>query len=238
MPAPNHVQGLVEERLRRVRRDLQLDLRSVDPKLVVFLENDGRQLVDLALAVLLRPAKVNGLSPVVVDGRPLHQEVVDEFTELGLGVAALRLVPRVVGVERAIEVAEGPHLEAVDVFTEHEVEVDELQDLICVRGGAAKESVQAVGAGQHACIAVRMGQGIRLEPLQHLENRTIRDVDSVEVGLRLRRHLTAGLAFPPITPGTLADAGKPKCEKGVPVRDGVVEVLPHDRRAGRVLRVE
>ena len=105
VPAPNHVERTVQKLRRRIRRGFDLDFRRMQSEPVVLLENQVRKFADLRGTVGLRSAEIERVAPVVVDRRPLHQEVADEFGISTNGVKkhimkALRLIREEFGIKK------------------------------------------------------------------------------------------------------------------------------------------
>ena len=83
-----HVERLPPDLVRCVLRHLQLELRRRQGRLLHHVEDDERERVVGGRAVPVRAAEVDGVTPVVVDGPELPEEVAEVLTELGLGRAA------------------------------------------------------------------------------------------------------------------------------------------------------
>ena len=210
-----HVERLPPDFVRRVPRHLQLELRRGESRFLHHVEDDERERVVRARAVLVRAAEVEGVAPVVVDGPELPDEVAEFLAELGLRGAPRREVGLVVRPPAHVDVVERAHLEVVERLGEDEVHHRELHD---VKNRLRRPHAQALERGDF---------------LPHPRR--------IRVGMRLRRHDQAveeahhrggGLAFsaverrvPRVGIGARLHAGETEFQDVDPVRRGVVEVL-------------
>ena len=212
---PRHVERLVEDRVRRVRRDLEVELRRGQRALVHHVEDDERERVVFGRAVRLRAAHRDGLAPVVVDRTPLPEEVRELLAELGLGGAAGRDVCLVVGPERLVDDRERPRLHGLKVLAEDEVEVDELHHVVGGLRRPVAEARERLGLADRTCAATCAA--LRNEAVQQAVN-------------RLRRHQlgpVVGHVVLPVRAQAALHPGETERQDLVPLGDDVVEVLPH-----------
>ena len=234
MAAPDHIQRLVQEFDRGVAGKLDLNLRRRNRKLVEHIENEIGEHVDFTAAVRPGSAEVEGVPPVVVDRRPLHQEAGEELPDLRLGEASFAQVAFVVRPEHAVEVAERTHLQPVDVFAEHEVQIDDLERFVDVARRAGAELLQTFDLRLDAGIAGVMAPGVVDEAAEALQHGVDRDLQPVEIGGRRGVEGAVLLPFGPVTAGTVAQSGEAEREDRVPVGHRMVEVDPHQMESRRV----
>ena len=166
------------------------------------------------------------MAPVVVDGAVLHEEVVEEDADLLFRERAVLQVVFDIRQQHVVQIAERTDLEAVDVFAEHEIHVDEQQDFVGVGRSSRAELFQRVGDIEDAFRAVCVASRVVAETRHHLQHGVICDVDAVVVGFLFRRQrLLGGKRFAGLL-RTAADARKAKREDGEPVWNGMVEIDP------------
>ena len=102
----DHGQDLVDERIGRVLRDLDLNFRCGQMQLRRLIQNEVRDMIDLRRPVRLRTAQIDRLPPIVVDGAPLHEEVVEEFPHLFVGERAVGEIAVVERSQHPVQVAQ------------------------------------------------------------------------------------------------------------------------------------
>lgn len=125
-----------------------------------------------------------------------------------------------------------PDLIPVDMFAEHEKEIDQRQNLERVARRAGNQRAEALRHGSDPFTAVRVLKRVLPEPAEHLENRAAGDFHAVETGGRLGRQRAALRVAPAISPHPVEQPREAELTDGLPIRHGVVEVLPDRRSAG------
>ena len=141
--AARHVEHLVHRPVRRVRRDLDQELRRRERTFVHHLQDDLRDVVEFARSVLARAAEADGLVPVVVDRTPLPKEVLQLFAELRLRRAPGREIGVVVRREEHVQLSQRTALDAVEVLGPEEVEPHEHHHVVGRLGSAVAQALQA-----------------------------------------------------------------------------------------------
>ena len=210
-----HVERLPPDLVRRVLRHLQLELRRRQGRLLHHVEDDERERIVGARAVLVRAAKVDGVAPVVVDGPELPDEVAEVLAELGLRRAAGREVGLVVGPPANIDVVECAHLEVVERLGEDEVHHRELHH---VEHRLRRPRAQAFERRDLALHPVRTGVGMRLRSCDEAVEEAHHRGGGPLLGAVERRVLRVGVH-------ARLHAGEAELQDVDPVRRGVVEVL-------------
>ena len=221
-----HVQRLVEDSLRRVRCDLEVELGRCERALVHHVEYYVRERIVLGRSVRLRAAHRDGLPPVVVDGAPLPEEVRELLAELGLGGAPCGEVGAVVGPERVVYDREGARLHALEVLAQDEVQVDELHRVVDRLRRPLPQPFDALRLAKRPPAAARTA--LRGEPREEPVDR---------VGRRSLRAVVRQLVLP-VVHEALPHPREAKRQHLVPFRYYVVEVLPHRPSPDRVPLVD
>ena len=218
--ATRHVEHLVPRPAGGVGRNLCKELRRRQRAFVHDVENDARDVVVGARAVGISATEADRLVPVVGNRTPLPQEVLELFAELRLACATGGNVGIVVRREEHVELRERTALYAVEVFAVEEVQPHEHHHVVGRHGRARPQPLQAVhlsGETHRPGVRGEVLFPLRYEAVYTGEHRIHRDC----------ARIVERIALDGALPEALLHAGESKRQDCAPVRDGVVEVLPH-----------
>ncbi len=218
----NHVQTLVDERLGRIRRQLDLKLGVKDPHLVILVHDQVGQLVDHAVAIFVGAAKIERMADVIVHGAGLHHEITEKFADLVLVEALFPDIFKVIRIKHPVQVAKRTDLQDIDVLREQEKDPDDLQNVIGVLRRTVAQRLQAPGSHLAARCAFVFRDGD--QAIQEGEDSGVFDLDRIEVVFLIRCHTAIFDVHLAILFRTAQQARKPEREDCVVVRHTVAIV--------------